>query len=82
MGNPMLRVEIRTEGHLDEHWSEWFADLKVTHTEQNETILAGLIADQAALYGLITRLRDLGIKLISVESLDAPTDQGSHPSIS
>ena len=78
----MLQVEIRTEGYLDEQWSEWLADLKVTHNEQNETILAGRIADQAALYGLITRLRDLGIKLISVESRDLSTDQGSQPPIS
>ena len=82
MGNPMLQVEIRTEGHLDEQWSEWLADLKVTHTEQNETILAGPIADQAALYGLITRLRDLGIKLVSVESRDSSIEQGSQPPIS
>jgi len=78
----MLQVEIRAEGHLDEQWSEWLADLKVTHTEQSETILAGRIADQAALYGLITRLRDLGITLISVETRDSSTDQASQPPIS
>jgi hypothetical protein len=62
----MQRVEICIEGQLDETWSEWFEGFTLTHTEQNQTILVGEFPDQAALYGLITKLRDLGLNLISV----------------
>lgn len=47
----MQSVEIRVKGQIDEHWSEWFDDLMITHTEQNETVLTGLVVDQAALHG-------------------------------
>ena len=66
----MLRAEIRVKGQIDEHWSDWFEDLEVTHTEPGETILTGNVADQSALYGLIARLRDLGLPLISVNSVE------------
>jgi hypothetical protein len=66
----MLRVEIRVKGQIDEHWSEWFEDLEVTTTDQDETILAGDIADQSALYGLLAKLRDLGLSLLSVNSTE------------
>jgi hypothetical protein len=62
----MQRVEVRIAGHLDPSWSEWLNDFCITHTDQDETILTGTVQDQAALYGLIGKLRDLGLKLISV----------------
>ncbi len=62
----MQRVEIRVKGQIDERWSEWFGDLTLTHTEGNETVLTGQVVDQATLYGLLARLRDLGLQLISV----------------
>ncbi len=64
----MQRVEIRVEGHLDKTWAEWLDGFTLTHTEQGETILSGKAKDQAALYGLIAKLRDLGVKLVSVNS--------------
>ena len=64
----MRRVEICIEGQLDETWSEWFEGFMVSHNEQNQTILVGELPDQAALYGLITKLRDLGLNLLSVNS--------------
>jgi hypothetical protein len=64
----MRRVEIRVKGQIAEHWSSWFEGLAVTHTEQDETLLTGMVADQAALYGLIARLRDLGLPLVAVDS--------------
>ena len=70
----MLQVEIRVQGQIDAHWSEWFADLEISYTEQGETALCGLVADQAALYGLIAKLRNLGLPLISVNSTQAETD--------
>jgi hypothetical protein len=60
------RVEIRVEGYLDVTWAEWLDGFNLAHTEQDETILTGKVKDQAALYGLIAKLRDLGVKLISV----------------
>lgn len=56
---------IRIQGHLAANWSEWFADMAISYTPQ-ETILAGPIMDQAALHGLLARVRDLNLVLISV----------------
>lgn len=65
----MHKIEIRVRGRIDEHWSDWFEGLTVTYTDQGETILAGEVADQAALYGLLAKLRDLGLPLVSVKRL-------------
>ena len=62
----MRRVEICIEGQLDETWSEWFEGFMVSYNDQNQTTLVGEIPDQAALYGLIAKLRDLGLTLVSV----------------
>jgi len=64
----MQRVEIRVEGHLDQTWAEWLDGFAIAHSEQDETVLTGKVKDQAALYGLIAKLRDLGVKLVSVNS--------------
>ena len=65
-GVKMQRAEIRIEGHLDAKWAEWFEDFVITYTETGDTILTGCVSDQAALYGLIAKLRDLGVKLKTV----------------
>lgn len=70
----MLRVEIRVEGRLDPNWAEWLSGLAVTHAEASETVLAGCVKDQAELYGLIAKLRDIGMKLISVQSSAADVE--------
>lgn len=62
----MPRVEIRLEGHLDTSWADWLNGFTFTHTESQTTILTGEVTDQSALYGLIAKLRDLGVKLIAV----------------
>jgi len=67
----MQRVVIRLKGHLDENWSEWLEGFTLTHTAQGETVLLGMVKDQAALYGLIAKLRDLGVNLLMVEIRDA-----------
>ncbi len=58
--------EITVKGHLDEHWAEWLGDLKFTQDDQGNTLLAGVIPDQAALHGILTQIRDLGLVLISL----------------
>jgi hypothetical protein len=72
----MLRAKIQVKGRIDEHWSDWFEGLKVTHTDQDETVLTGLVVDQSALYGLLAKLRDLGLPLLSVSTLEM--DDGSE----
>ena len=58
--------EIVIRGKLDTHWSRWFAGLQIIPQPDGNTLLTGPIADQAALYGVISRMRDLGMVLISV----------------
>jgi hypothetical protein len=60
---------IRIRGHLDAVWSAWFDGLTITLEEDGTTMLAGTLVDQAALYGLLSRLRDLGATLLAVELL-------------
>jgi hypothetical protein len=66
----MHEVEIRVRGQIDEQWSEWFEGLSVAHSEEGETVLTGSVADQAALHGLLAKLRDLGLSLLSVNSAE------------
>jgi hypothetical protein len=62
----MIAYEIRVKGHLDGHWSEWFAGLTITDLPAGETLLAGELVDQAALHGVLARVRDLGLPLLAV----------------
>jgi len=57
---------IRVAGHLGRDWSDWFAGLEVTNLEHGEALLSGTLADQAALYGVLARIRDLNLTLIAV----------------
>jgi hypothetical protein len=58
--------QIRVKGHLDLDWSAWFDGFTITHDADGSTIIAGMVADQSALYGLIRKARDLGLMLIAV----------------
>jgi len=60
------KYQIRIQGHLDSSWSDWLDGLAITHEENDTTLLTGLIADQSALYGLLIKLRDLSLILISL----------------
>ena len=62
----MRQVEIRVKGQIDETWSEWFEGLTIVHTDEGETVLTGSVADEAALHGLLAKIRDLGMQLISM----------------
>jgi hypothetical protein len=70
----MEQVEIRVKGQIDERWSEWLDGLTIRHVEPDETVLTGPVEDQAALYGLIAKLRDLGLPLSAVN----PAKEVSH----
>jgi hypothetical protein len=62
--------EIRVDGVLDDRWADWFGGLQVSN-DGMKTVIAGLLPDQSALHGLLTKVRDLGLTLISVRQLDA-----------
>jgi hypothetical protein len=64
------RYEIRLKGHLDTRWAAWFDGLTLTHHSDGSTIIGGPVADQAALYGLLQKTRDLGLPLISVNYVE------------
>ena len=68
----MSQIEIRVDGHLDLSWADWLEGFTITHTQDDQTLLTGTVPDQASLYGLIGKLRDLGLKLISVHYGDSP----------
>ncbi len=59
--------EIIVKGHLDIDWSGWFEGLTIAHNDKGETMLSGQIRDQAAFYGIIAKIRDMGLFLISVK---------------
>jgi hypothetical protein len=58
--------QIRVKGHLGEQWTGWFEGLTITLTDEGDTLLSGPVVDQAALYGLLKKVRDLGVTLVSV----------------
>lgn len=65
--------EIKVEGHLGGQWTDWFGGLTITLENSGETLLSGPVLDQAALYGLLKKVRDLGMPLISVNRLESET---------
>lgn len=66
--------ELRIAGHLNDHWSTWFDGMILSHEDDGTTILRGSVTDQAKLHGLLAKVRDLGVTLISVTSTRAGHD--------
>ena len=62
--------QIRVKGHLSQEWSVWFDGLTITNVEQGEAILSGIIVDQAALFGVLLKIRDLGLPLLAVNHVE------------
>src|SRR5512142_1401994 len=62
--------EIRIKGHLDDRWTDWFSGLTITLEEGGDTLLTGPVTDQAALHGLLKKVRDLGLPLLSVNCIE------------
>ena len=71
------RYEIRVMGHLDERWAAWFDGLSLTHESDGTTVIQGPVADQAALHGLLQKVRDIGLPLVSVVCVEP--DQPAVP---
>ena len=74
------RYEIRLKGHLDDRWAAWFDGLSLTHEGDGITVIHGPVIDQAALHGLLRKVRDVGLPLVSVTHVepnhpDAPTTE-------
>lgn len=66
MNNEHTMYHIKIKGHLDPSWQDWFEGLSITRTDDEHTILSGVIADQAALHGVFKKIRNLGLTLVSV----------------
>ena len=62
----MQNVVIRVKGRIDEQWGEWFEGLTIEHTDEGDTVISGPVRDQSAAYGLLAKLRDLGLQLETV----------------
>ncbi len=69
MNRPCI-YEIRVEGHLAERWSDWFEGLAIHNEPNGETTLSGMLADQSALFGVLTRIHALNLSLISVRQIE------------
>ena len=64
----MQHVEIRVKGRIEQQWSKWFEGVEVSDCGEDETLLSGPVRDQTALYSILSRLRDLGLPLLSVKT--------------
>lgn len=69
--------EIRLQGHLGRHWKNWFGDVTITLEDNGQTLVTGPVEDQAALYGLLRKMRDLGLPLISITRVETGPAEGS-----
>ena len=74
----MLQIEIHLKGRINQQWSGWFDGLAISYSDRKTTIITGIVTDQAALYGVISHLRDLGLQLISVISEELGQDSNEH----
>ncbi len=76
-GQPSV-YQIRVRGHLGGQWHDWFGGLDISLEDNGETLLTGPVVDQAALHGLLRRVRDLGLPLVSVTPVTSAADDASH----
>ena len=72
-GHDPGRYEIRLQGHLDPRWAAWLDGLRLTHERDGTTLLRGPVVDQAALHGLLVKVRDLNLTLISLNAMPTPS---------
>jgi len=73
-----MRCHIRVKGHLDPCWQDWFEGLEIVQEQEGTTLFSGPLQDQAALYGILTKIRGLGLTLLALESSEAlPQKEGN-----
>jgi hypothetical protein len=65
-----MHCEIRVKGHLSNQWADWFGGLEIENHPNGEAVLSGLLPDQSALYGILNRVRDLGLTLVAVSCVE------------
>ena len=70
--------QIRVKGHLESHWSAWFDNMTITNAANGEAILCGSLPDQAALHGILIKIRDLGLPLLGVTTVATNETQNKH----
>jgi hypothetical protein len=75
---PPGQYEIRLKGHLESRWVAWFDGLRLTHASDGTTVIQGPVADQAALHGLLRKVRDLGLPLLSVNRMCSSQPDATH----
>lgn len=73
--NEPIYCEIRVKGHLSKQWVVWFSGLQIENQPEGHAVLSGPLPDQAALYGVLNRMRDLGLALVSVNCVEHEGDQ-------
>ena len=76
---PWVQYEIRIKGHLGPRWTAWFDGLSVTDEDDGTTVIRGFVVDQAALHGLLQKLRDVGIPLLSLRQVTPEPPEGNQP---
>jgi hypothetical protein len=74
-----MRCHIRIKGHLDPSWQDWFEGLEIVQEKEGTTLLSGPLQDQAALHGILAKIRGLGLTLLSLDTLE-PTQDEEQPS--
>ena len=75
----LVQYEVIVNGHLGDRWAAWFDGFAITREGDGTTVLRGHVVDQAALHGLVQRVRDIGIPLISLTPIEAPTHERPAP---
>ena len=74
MSDPLF-CQIRVNSHLSDQWTDWFGQLEIENLPEGQAVLTGPLPDQAALYGVLNRMRDLGLALVSVNCVERKGDQ-------
>ena len=70
--------QIKIKGHLDTHWSAWFDNMTISNEANGEAVLCGSLPDQAALHGVLIKIRDLGLPLLAVTTVAADETSSNH----
>lgn len=74
-----VRCQIRVKGHLPNHWTVWFGGLEIENQPEGEAVLSGTLSDQAALHGVLKRVRDLGLSLVVVKCIECAPGEKATP---